>query len=578
MLMSQKLKYFLLALIFILASLPLFRFELFQMHDFTHGARIAEMTRALQDGHFPVRWSENFGFGYGMPLYQFYAPLPFYVGALIYWLSGNLILAVKLLFILSNGLTLVGAYLLGRELFKNERSGILSAAILTLAPYRALNLYIRGALSEAWGIMVVPWILWSIVKVLQKKKYSQIWLIISLTVLFLSHNLSVVIFAPLIIMISLVLLWQKFYQNQPEFLIAALWSLIWPSVTAFGLSAFYLIPSFFEKDLTQLEELILGGYFQYSLHFVYLRQFLNSKWGFGGSQWGADDPISFFLGWGQWLVILISLIYLVIISLKKKRQKEFKIQDWILPGTVFFFFGFYILLTTHKTEFIWDSVSILEFIQFPWRFLAGAIMAISLLSGWLAQQIENIFTKQLWRNMIFGLLLLASLVNFIYFRPESYLEDSSNLYYADASKIRAEMSYILPDYLPQKISLETLPVDKLILNQEELEENSYSIVVNRTHEKLIETDFHKTQQLELGIAAYPYWMISFNLDQPFIPKVKQGHLVVDVPKGKQRVAVKLYPTKLRLVSDLISLAALISLILILFINYQESSYTQSCHS
>jgi hypothetical protein len=39
-----------------------------------------EMERSLQRFEFPVRWSANFGFGYGMPLFNFYAPLPYYLG------------------------------------------------------------------------------------------------------------------------------------------------------------------------------------------------------------------------------------------------------------------------------------------------------------------------------------------------------------------------------------------------------------------------------------------------------------------------------------------------------------------
>ena len=48
---------------------------MFYTHDFLHGARIAEMTRGIKEGVWPVIWSENFAWGYGMPLFEFYAPL-----------------------------------------------------------------------------------------------------------------------------------------------------------------------------------------------------------------------------------------------------------------------------------------------------------------------------------------------------------------------------------------------------------------------------------------------------------------------------------------------------------------------
>ncbi|NMB56436.1 hypothetical protein GYA19_00685, partial [Candidatus Beckwithbacteria bacterium] len=47
----------------------------FGVHDFTVGARLFEQHQTILDGQFPPRWAKDLGFGYGMPLFQFYAPL-----------------------------------------------------------------------------------------------------------------------------------------------------------------------------------------------------------------------------------------------------------------------------------------------------------------------------------------------------------------------------------------------------------------------------------------------------------------------------------------------------------------------
>ena len=85
-------------MVFLASSWALFQPELFYVHDFLHAARIAEMARGLSDLHIPVRWSQNFGYGYGMPLFQFYAPLPYFFGALLYLGGFSIIIAVKALF------------------------------------------------------------------------------------------------------------------------------------------------------------------------------------------------------------------------------------------------------------------------------------------------------------------------------------------------------------------------------------------------------------------------------------------------------------------------------------------------
>src|SRR3989344_7467864 len=57
----------------------------FPTQDFIYVARVYEMNRALTDGQFPVRWAPDFR--YGEPLFNFYEPLPYYIGALIKNLS-----------------------------------------------------------------------------------------------------------------------------------------------------------------------------------------------------------------------------------------------------------------------------------------------------------------------------------------------------------------------------------------------------------------------------------------------------------------------------------------------------------
>ena len=58
-------------LILLILAWPLFHAGFFRVHDYTHVARIVEMVDALRAGHFPVLWSADFGFGYGMPLFLF---------------------------------------------------------------------------------------------------------------------------------------------------------------------------------------------------------------------------------------------------------------------------------------------------------------------------------------------------------------------------------------------------------------------------------------------------------------------------------------------------------------------------
>ena len=81
----------------VIPILPLFHTGFFPMHDNTQVARVFEMGKALRDGMIPVRWAQDLGFGYGYPLFTFYAPLAYYVGGLFILLGLPALLATKIL-------------------------------------------------------------------------------------------------------------------------------------------------------------------------------------------------------------------------------------------------------------------------------------------------------------------------------------------------------------------------------------------------------------------------------------------------------------------------------------------------
>lgn len=154
-------------LAFIASSWSLLKPGLGMGHDLNHQARIFEMSQGLQDGNFPVIWSQNLAYGYGMPLFQFYAPLPYFLGAIFYLLGFTLATSVELLLLLATLVTLLGSYLLGKELFNNRWAALLTMVLVGLAPYRAVDLFVRAALSEAWAIALLPWVLLGVVKVVK---------------------------------------------------------------------------------------------------------------------------------------------------------------------------------------------------------------------------------------------------------------------------------------------------------------------------------------------------------------------------------------------------------------------------
>ena len=67
-------------------------------------------------------------------------------------------------------------YLLAENIF-GPVGGLLSSVFYTYAPYHLVNIYIRGAMNEAWASVFFPLILYFIKKLIDTGKNSYIFLL-----------------------------------------------------------------------------------------------------------------------------------------------------------------------------------------------------------------------------------------------------------------------------------------------------------------------------------------------------------------------------------------------------------------
>ena len=560
-------------LIFLASSWSLLVPKFFRVHDYTHAGRIVEMAKALGDGHFPVRWTQNFGYGYGMPLFEFYGPLPFYIGAVLFWLGLSAVGSIKILYLIANAGTAWGGYLLGKR-FYGRSGGLITAAALTLAPYRALNLFVRGALNETWAIMFFPWILLGVVQIFHREKRGWLLLTLSLTGLFLSHNIMTLLFLPVLVLFILGDLGQLIYRRVPELyrrtqfrwrnFSRMVGELIGGGLLAVGLSAFYLFPAYLEKNLTQVESVILSPYFDYRLHFLYIRQFFNPRWGFGGSGWSITDDISFFLGWGQWLAIGLFVILFLSKLWRRLRSKQltlFSKREWSLLSLTGGLLIMTLYLSILKSQWAWDLLPIFKFVQFPWRWLGISVVFLALGLGGITWLVK----KRLIRGYLSMVVVVLTVLGAVwYFRPEKYLADSNQFYYTDPSLIRRELSGILHDYVPVGVAipLSVIP-EELVINEVPTANGSFEVLADRTQEKLIRTNFTADTLLSLAVADYPGWRVEIDNQRWSRQLGENGNIELLVPAGKHVVTLRFLSTPIRQFADWASLAAGILLVFLL---------------
>jgi hypothetical protein len=519
---------FVLVLILSLGAVwPFFYSGFFPMHDDTQVVRVYEMSQALRDGQFPVRWVADLGYGYGYPIFNFYAPLPYYFGAFFNLIGFDALLATKIMFvfgIIFSGLTM---YFLARR-FWGEVGGIVAGIFYIYAPYHAVDIYVRGAVGEFWAMAFTPLVFWGLAKIFYREQNGVLIGGLGLAGVILSHNLTALMLLPFLVLSGL---FAFFFSGKRK--LFAIDSLLL-TLCGLSLSAFYWLPALTEMGLTRVSEQIGGGA-NFRDHFVYLDQLWASPWGFGGSAPGRLDGMSFIIGKLHFLVGLLSLFWL-------SRR-----------GVIILGWGFLILavfLLTGYSNFLWASLPVMAFLQYPWRFLAMVILAISFLAG-------AFFLFLSKRGKLFlgvGLSLVMISLNLKYFRPQNFLNKTAADYLARENILwttsRISDEYLPKDFLrPQKkeeVAWQKLEIlqGKGVLKRQKV----------RSNQQFFDLEAKTEGEVVLNTAFFPGWRVLVD-DQEREPIVKSGRMEVFLPTGTQRLEVKFVNTNLRNLANLISLTS-----------------------
>lgn len=544
-------KHFIAILIIVLASviisIPLTKPGLYLIHDDQQVARLFLFDKALRSGQFPVRWVDSLGFGFGYPLFVFYPPLVYMVGEVFHLAGFGFIDSVKLVFfasILASGLAM---YILAKELW-GKLEGLTAAIFYMYVPYRAIDVYIRGALAESFSFVWLPVILWSFYKLQKTQKIIYVYLSgLFLGFLIITHNL---IFLPFILLLPfylLFLIWKS--SNKKYSIIHILYSIIF----AFGISAFFWIPALFEKKFTIVDDLLLVNLANYNIHFVYPQQLWNWPWGFGGSAAGLADGLSFKIGKLHILVSVAAFI-LSIIFLFKSKGKNLPFTIYHLPFTFFLLFILAAFMTTFYSKPIWDLIQPLQYLQFPWRFLTFTALFAAACTGAFIYLIRVPILKLIIAVVLIILLLIPNLK---LFSPREYRFDLTDEAATAKETINWYVSGSSFEYLPKGVQLyrgelgtNLAAIEKDDIPKQKLEiiegDTSVDILEEKPHRLLFNIDARNQTHVQANIFNFPGWHVKVD-DQP-VPindNNKLKLITFNVAKGEHQVEIKFTNTPVR---------------------------------
>lgn len=536
-------KYWPILTIFVLSLptlIPFLKPGLFPSHDGpVYVLRSQQFFKALADGQLPPRWAQDFNFGFGYPIFNFFYPLAYNLVSFFHLFGLSFVASVKLLFLLSfisSGITM---YFFARE-FLGKFGGIISALLYLYSPFHSVDLYVRGSLGELLVMAFLPLLLLWV--------YKGRFLLagITLALIILAHNILAMM--SFVLLFSFTLYHVLIYDIKKKHFYRLLLTLF----LGLGLSCFFWLPALLEKKYTIFDQIALKE-FNFRDHFVYLLQLRYSPWGFGGSLPGPIDGMSFKLGKIHLLFALVGVLSTFVLQKRKDVKKITLFFVLIFLGSIF--------LSLNLSFILWKYLPFLELVQFPWRFLNFTMLGMAFLGGGVGFFVEKFVKKKFFYLALFLTSFLIVFFNFSHFQagPEAYKVDKD---YLSKEKVFATNSTYADELLPVwvKEKPKVLPQNKIEIagrgevSEEEFKSNLIKAKIN----------LKEKAQVVINNFYFPGW-------QAFVDKQKKeieileplGNIGLILEKGEHLLELKLLSTGIQRCANFISLLSLISLAILL---------------
>lgn len=483
----------------------------------------------MSDGDFPVRWLGKMA-NYGMPIPLFSQQTFAYIGALLMFVFHNTLVSYNVtLFLFALG-SCIFFYTFLRE-YANKWSALIGTFLFCFAPYRIINLYIRGAAPEFAASLFLPLILLSIKKWITDKNNNYYYLfIISLTFLFLTHPISIISFSFIIGAFYIYSIWSE--KNRVRFILLTLYG----GLLALGIASFYLIPLtrefkylyyglgdsvFLQNSYLELQNIVKPGWFYFFKGDILTRgHYLH-------------------IGSIEIIVLLLGVVYSIYQVISKKKIN-------ILIPIFLVIFLIYLVLVTKIGTPLFTIIKPLGNIQHQWRFLSGMLFIPPLISALML----NKFGKKC--SYIVGFIIVISVIilRFPQLYGKNYFRTGESMYYSSKDNLYAQVMNTIwtgptQNYPVKMVKGEIIEGKGKIIQREEHNSWRRYVVEAKTELRLVDYTFY-----------FPGWKVLIDNKEVLIEFQDmnyRGVITYRMPVGKHTISVVFVDTKVRFIANMISL-------------------------
>lgn len=492
---------------------------------------------ALAQGQFPVRWVEWVRPGHSQPLFNFYQPGFYYAVQLVHALVPSLLLSTKLTVLCAwlGGSAFVYLYL--RPL--GAWPAALGALLFMRTPYLILDVFVRAAFPELLALACAPAVLWSLDRVLRSGSATHAMALAAATAAMLvCHLPTVLMFVPVFATYAGCMWLSRLSRTASVVRVAV------AVAVGLGIAGFYVVPALVELRFTRMADLT-SAYFDYRRHFVEPWQWFSRAWGYGASDAGSADGMSFQVGIVQWLALGAGAAAATVAVRRRRPDLAGPLLYWLCVA------GASLLMTVTASTVIWRAVPPLAFVQFPWRFLTVVSLAVCIVA---ALALSSIRSSALRAAMVLCAAGGLWWQTHALLRPSHYfprgwvfIDDAGWRYGRGASRL----AFIEPGYYPAAVL--RLPEDYV---ERWRITRGAGVVSPRTvldHRLVLDVTSDEGVELTITSHGFPGWRVLINdSDVPWRYAPELGFIVVDVPPGARIVDAAFTDTPVRAWANRIS--------------------------
>jgi hypothetical protein len=533
-------------------------------------SRAEAFHEAMRHGVLLPRWLPDFYYQYGSPIFNFYAPLSYYVVEFFRLAGASGQWALKLAYAAFWLAALLGMYVFAAEAIDPD-GAVAAAAAYGVAPYLLIDVYVRAGIAEFACFAWLPWLLWALRRTVRGVgRFGAPLAALAYAGLILTHNITAMIATPLLIAFALAAAdeWRSALKAGGALALGL------------ALAAFFWAPALIEMKYVHATRSLTGGFFEFHRHFLTLADLFRRRWSFGASVPGPDGMGHMF-GEACWAGTL------GVFALAAFPRSRKTLNDLSLP----LFFGgaaaFCLLMTTSASAWLWRGLPLLAFAQFPWRFLLPAT-----LFGAAALAVLPAATPAKFRPFVaWGLAAAAFAASLPYMQARYIFQDRATqapviVFAKDAPEAAASPQLQRPD---QYLTIETIralavsstarddylpvacdaPPDRAPAAPAEPGGEAVKIVSARRGwppSVVVEADAEAAADVVFNQFYFPGWAARIDgVAAPVGVQPKTGRMLVTIGPGRHVVAVQFGDTPVRLTARLISVFGLVVWLLQLFL-------------